>query len=521
MGEIEDLFITLGNAEQNICLKLLASLWERCKQTLDSVSLPSSCEQRIIEAFTAEQSDEIPEAISDTGNDSDEASKEHEAVDTLICDIIDNAIREAEDKHIAWPATRLRERKPPQQNPAFNTGDAFCDDTDDYECDYDNDYDSELNIERRKRKQRFPKRTVSKSGVHKRSRERKPAVGSTTATVITRSSSSKTSTKSVNKSSQRHPKMRQTAKTKQVPPVKPESKHGESENLANQPFLNTPKLVQKSTPKPIHINGIEEPRIYAAIVGPCLKRGRGRPPKRKLYSCDHCQQTFTHVHSLYSHVTIHGEIPTSCRFCRKEFLNTISFNVHRCRHKKANLKAGVTERSLRLCRICGDEFKTVKVLQEHMKLEHGLNSHIPNYFCKFCKRAFVKKVSMYSHYKEHAEGQFVCIKCGEFCNTFEAYSLHMNEHEKDAKYTCEACDVSFIRAQQYEQHLKAHERHDCSKCAKSLSSRKALIKHCRMEHNEKLQIEDKIHECDVCQKKFARPGMLIVHKRLHTGMYIV
>ncbi|XP_033750314.1 zinc finger protein 3-like [Pecten maximus] len=245
-----------------------------------------------------------------------------------------------------------------------------------------------------------------------------------------------------------------------------------------------------------------EPKVAPIII----KRARGRPRKRKVFTCVTCGQTFTHQQSLVVHALEHGEQAKSCEMCNEEFLSQESIALHRC--KKKSLVNG-----LRLCRVCGDEFQNAKLLSDHMCSEHGIQKS--QFFCEYCPTGFIKKQSLYKHYKKHADGKIVCMKCGHFSADLAAHTEHSSTHRKTGAYSCSKCSATFSKSQHFDRHMA--NKHACPLCSSSYCTRRDLCRHLKEKHDIIQSNDGKEYKCDICSKSFDRPYSLAVHKRIHTG----
>jgi hypothetical protein len=229
-----------------------------------------------------------------------------------------------------------------------------------------------------------------------------------------------------------------------------------------------------------------------------------------VHKCQECGEMFTHGRPFKRHLLSHAvsQYPLSCRRCKVVFEAFILFKHHKCQHTTRELA----------CNQCQTKCPNDKRLLRHMHLKHGKVESEPQHFCKFCNKGFRRKLTLYKHYKEHASGKFVCLRCGEFIQDKETYYEHITKHDRDAEYMCEKCGIGFSKMQLYKKHMKAHERFECPECNMTFPSRKAQFRHNRLIHAAQFgDLSSKRYRCDICPKSFPRPGLLDLHKRIHTG----
>ncbi|KAK3879285.1 hypothetical protein Pcinc_016115 [Petrolisthes cinctipes] len=227
--------------------------------------------------------------------------------------------------------------------------------------------------------------------------------------------------------------------------------------------------------------------------------------------------------------------PVCCRTCRKELADISLFPVHQrqcdghlaCPHCHAKFVHKVTyTRHLEghkrnVCSKCSQSYCSHKKLKAHMKSDHNYNLISKLYPCHKCSRKFLKRSSLYHHLKVHAVGsEVVCQKCGVICVDQESYELHMDDHLKSTKFRCHICTASFKRRQQYDDHLKYHKKNKCEICGQPFTTKRALVRHCRVEHQRLPQniTLDPEYKCDKCNKVFNRPSLLHQHLQLHNGV---
>ncbi|KAL3867387.1 hypothetical protein ACJMK2_044594 [Sinanodonta woodiana] len=548
MKEMANMYSKINKEDQELGLKLLVSICKNFELLLGPGHFMSVCtyySSKGIEDFFSRYTSGSENAVQD-----------------ILNDVILDSVSKAEERNSVWPSTRFRERRPTLKTSSIkDSGLAEFDDGDAFD-DMDIDEDDSYNHPKRKREsyRRFiGLRSKTSSRVSDKTAFASDIKTRYQSTKTTRHQSGKTRLLATHESEQailnndgknsvktgrkrgRKPKVKKDSVVETLIAGKVSTTLEERTELGKLDFkeekktfhsksfqtgsiadtfnqdLNLKlvlpvkcddiKLAEDSTGHaPIRM--VAKRTVDGQIVSIKPKRRRGRPPKRQVFSCEKCTETFTHKQSMLNHwIFDHNCAPRSCRLCRKEFMHDVP-PEHKC--KKYN-------KSTKICKLCGEECANKTKLKEHMTLEHGIKTREPSYCCKFCKRSFMKRVSLFTHYKDHAEGKFVCIRCGKFCETFENYSSHMAEHEREAKFYCKSCGKYFERAQQYEQHLQAHEQHVCPHCNKSIASQRGLVKHMKAEHGEEISAEERVHKCESCQKMFARPGALMVHMRIHTG----
>uniref|UniRef100_A0A1B0DMU1 C2H2-type domain-containing protein n=1 Tax=Phlebotomus papatasi TaxID=29031 RepID=A0A1B0DMU1_PHLPP len=191
------------------------------------------------------------------------------------------------------------------------------------------------------------------------------------------------------------------------------------------------------------------------------------------------------------------------------------------------------------CNMCPKVYCYQRKLVIHLRSEHGLDSdddewpldypskttYTPRdrkWECQYCKRVYANQSSLSRHIKCHGPNGELLTKC-RVCKLFFENDEKLKEHRQEVhkeKITCNICNKSYSG----EHNLKTHMalRHSssnsrpkctylCGKCAKSFTSKTALLDHERSDCGK-----SPIYQCDICQKFYHSAGSLKGHKTLHT-----
>ncbi|KAJ8355535.1 hypothetical protein SKAU_G00183290 [Synaphobranchus kaupii] len=141
--------------------------------------------------------------------------------------------------------------------------------------------------------------------------------------------------------------------------------------------------------------------------------------------------------------------------------------------------------------------------------------------CEKCQRSFHYEKSYLKHISaSHGEQPEVTYRCGTCAQTFaNRCNLKIHErhvHSDERLFPCDVCGKAFKRKKDVKRHCRqVHEgggdRHACAVCAKTLSSKTALVLH------QRTHTGDRPYHCTDCNAKFSQSSALKTHRRTHTG----
>lgn len=229
------------------------------------------------------------------------------------------------------------------------------------------------------------------------------------------------------------------------------------------------------------------------------------------FQCEICQQTFTSVDVMMSHMTTHDQLTDTkksmnlkCIYCPQEFGNLSDFKFHLMSHEKVHNQNF-------LCSLCGSVFPSQDDLDNHVEKVHLDETRNK---CPLCSEVFGNLYDLYAHMSSHesdikdsgtcqvnaltgppVHGELlVCPYC--FCSDFdtlEVLEIHMQSvHSvKPAEvYTCNYCNAPYKNLYSLHEHMRAvHQnqpcldiKYPCSLCSRQFGSIETLIQHKRALH---------------------------------------
>ncbi|XP_063799042.1 zinc finger protein 569-like isoform X2 [Pseudophryne corroboree] len=129
------------------------------------------------------------------------------------------------------------------------------------------------------------------------------------------------------------------------------------------------------------------------------------------------------------------------------------------------------------CHICEKCFKTLGILNVHMKTHTGVRP----YQCNECGKSFRDNWNLKVHQKIHTgETPYKCSTCDKGFIQYATYMKHQRIHTGEKPYSCCYCDKSFTNSSNLVRHHRTHtgeKPYTCVECGKSFSYNTSLIQH--------------------------------------------
>ncbi|KAK2148748.1 hypothetical protein LSH36_485g02062, partial [Paralvinella palmiformis] len=227
--------------------------------------------------------------------------------------------------------------------------------------------------------------------------------------------------------------------------------------------------------------------------------------------CEECNVVFKSSRSMEIHVAKKHKKTKKymCEFCLYRGFTKNDVDIHVTRmHKSHDHK----------CDKCGKAYAFAKELERHLAVVHQGTEQCK---CHICGQEF-KMIRYLKNHLERHEGNFrcYCTVCGkgfmDNCRLKEHEQTHKPTAERDHKYHCDICQKGFLRRSTWQQHMDCHYKnrcHTCDLCGKAFTLPQTLWKH-KLRHKS-----ERPYPCDYpgCTKAFFDKTTFQYHYVTHTG----
>ena len=133
-----------------------------------------------------------------------------------------------------------------------------------------------------------------------------------------------------------------------------------------------------------------------------------------------------------------------------------------------------------------------------------------SYQCGLCQAQFTAMQYLLEHMETHTcVRKYICRICDEPFKRENKLKRHMLYHDETNLHTCSVCNKRFIQDIQLQRHMLIHDNL-CTVCNKKFTHYCILKKH-MLTHT---QSGDKMHECHLCKKRYARIDYFKQHQKL-------
>ncbi|CAG4952035.1 unnamed protein product [Parnassius apollo] len=273
---------------------------------------------------------------------------------------------------------------------------------------------------------------------------------------------------------------------------------------------------------------------------------RAHDPKyvQATYHCKDCYKFFSREDIMMRHLKLRHNTsigPFECRFCHMRFKlkcrllkhTRMHYTKYEClvcnlvvtvestalMHEEAHL--GVT----RTCKHCGEEFRHLTTYYSHLR------THRSKFVCTLCGASFVSDAGLQQHKRvKHVD------------------DTEQSKSPQDAATFCNRCQINFITASAFAEHLKSSALHadvekagnnevttskkkyrrprygrttklkptTCHQCGKHFDSQTLYLNHHLKEHpRTSIFPPNERHICEICGASLA-PGSIAMHQNIHT-----
>ena len=232
-------------------------------------------------------------------------------------------------------------------------------------------------------------------------------------------------------------------------------------------------------------------------------------------TCQSCGCQFAQWSDLKIHLDSHAEAQLfSCQHCNETF----SYQANLDRHMSLHVNSQAT-RGHFPCKFCQALFPSKQDMLDHQLTHFTQEQHC----CTKCSKTFATQALLLKHAVEHEAKLYSCQECHQAYNSIKALNEHKLTHAKRLPYACRFCKQEFSSKEAMFDHQLRHnkvsKKHYCEACSKPFKTKSQLEKHFDTKiHKAKLSKSDTL-QCLECNQIFDSSQGLASHKRSHIKIY--
>lgn len=291
-----------------------------------------------------------------------------------------------------------------------------------------------------------------------------------------------------------------------------------------------------------HISAKEKRFIMRENVTELLSKSTLMPFRwlKSSYRCFYCYEVFKEPKDLKLHQQTHIEFDEikktmdkylepvvyvdvsnlSCRLCPNNIENLDNLVDHLVSDHQAhvNKDVGACVKPFRLneftveCVVCEKQYTTFAFLMIHTNKYHAGFSPV---LCEVCGQHFRTERLLRDHVnQDHEKKPVTCNICGEIVSSVYRMRTHLQRaHNK--RYKCFICPETFENHYKRSRHMiidhKKKDEQKCPHCSLSFVYRNTMLRHVRESH-----LKEKNVVCSVCGWKGFGKGRLDFHMKKHS-----